>query len=177
MTQSRFSCWLRGQSKGALGGLAMGQQLAVWESGSWITGPFSALVHGLKSLITSDNSRLLQLLDASEWEHWKDYGCFYDTSEHWKDYLVPNWSLANLSQKHISAIKPEMAVFICKIWLQGLARDLDWPKTFTPMNQKRAEHIMTNKSNYWQQVDVAENMISTTVRWEDKHWDDFSQKT
>ena len=113
MTQSRFSCWLRGQSKGALGGLAMGQQLAVWESGSWITGPFSALVHGLKSLITSDNSRLLQLLDASEWEHWKDYGCFYDASEHWKDYLVPNWSLANLSQKHISAIKPEMAVLIC----------------------------------------------------------------
>jgi hypothetical protein len=140
MTQSRFSCWLKGQSKGALGGLAMGQQLAVGDrsSGSWITGPFSALVHGLKSLITSENYRLLQPLDASEWEHLKDYGCFWlknigrTLEEHWKDYMLTNWALANLSQKHISAIRPErddpldLPFTICKIWLQGLAKHWPW---------------------------------------------------
>ena len=139
MTQSRFSCWLKGQSKGALGGLAMGQQLAVGDrsSGSWITGPFSALVHGLKSLITSENYWLLQPLDASEWEHLKDYGCFW---------LKNIGRTICLQTGHLqiwarSTFRPsdqrEMTVLI----YHSPSARFGCSQTLTTMNQTGAEHI------------------------------------
>ena len=143
MTQSRFSCWLKGQSKGALGGLAMGQQLAavgeVDISGSWITGPFSALVHGLKVLGCFWVRTLEGLWMLLTEEHWKNIGrtiCLQ--TGHLQIWARSTFPPSDQREMAVLIYHSPSARFGCKD-LQNM--DLDWSQTLTTMNQTGAEHI------------------------------------